>query len=60
MWVKATTLVALYHRPAMDEGLRDRRDRRADALAGENARVSKVVLGGCSASNHPPPSSGTT
>jgi uncharacterized protein (TIGR03083 family) len=45
MWVKATTLVALYHRPAMDEGLRDRRDRRADALAGESARVSKVVLG---------------
>jgi len=45
MWAKATTLVALYHRPAMDEVLRDRRDRMADALAGESARVSEVVLG---------------
>jgi len=33
MWVKATTLVALYHRPAMHEALRDRRgDRIAPSL----------------------------
>jgi len=44
MWAKATILVALYHRPAMDEALRDRRDRMADALAGESACVSEVVL----------------
>jgi len=45
MWVKATTQVALYHRPAMSEALRARRDRMAAALAGESARVSEVALG---------------
>jgi hypothetical protein len=45
MWAKATTLVALYHRPAMDDVLRGRRGLSDDerAILGDRAALFPLL-----------------